>query len=221
MASPLAARSLPGRLPEVAALFLRHGSPRLLLGCLLVAAAVRLSLGPLSIVDLVPAVGLAVFWPIQEWLIHVLILHYRPLRIFGRTLDFELPRSHRAHHAEPWRPELVFIPLHSFAYSLPLLIGAWWLVTPSAALAWTGITTYLLLSLHYEWVHLLVHTRLVPKTALYRRLWRNHRLHHFKNEHYWFGVTMLTGDRILRTAPDPKDVTSSPTCRSLASAQPS
>ncbi len=89
-------------------------------------------------------------------------------------------------------------------------------MTPTSALAWTGITLHLLLTLNYEWVHLLAHTHVVPKTALYRRLWRNHRLHHFKNEHYWFGVTMLAGDRILGTAPDPKAVQTSSTCRSLA-----
>ncbi|MDX2168661.1 MAG: fatty acid hydroxylase family protein, partial [Deltaproteobacteria bacterium] len=49
----------------------------------------------------------------------------------------------------------------------------------------------------------------------YQRLWRNHRLHHFKNEHYWFGVTMLSGDRLLRTAPAVKDVETSPTARNL------
>ena len=37
-------------------------------------------------------------------------------------------------------------------------------------------------------------------------LWRNHRLHHCKNEHYWFGVTMLSGDRLLGTAPAVADV---------------
>ena len=33
----------------------------------------------------------------------------------------------------------------------------------------------------------------------YRRLWRNHRLPYFQNENYWFGLTMLTGDRVLGT----------------------
>jgi hypothetical protein len=72
--------------------------------------------------------------------------------------------------------------------------------------AGTGLVFHLLLAFHYEWVHFLVHTHVVPRTALYRRLWRNHRLHHFKNDHYWFGVTMLSGDRLLRTAPDPAKV---------------
>ena len=40
----------------------------------------------------------------------------------------------------------------------------------------------------------IVDSRVWPRTALYQRLWRNHRLHHFKNEHYWMGVTMTGGE---------------------------
>jgi hypothetical protein len=46
-------------------------------------------------------------------------------------------------------------------------------------------------------------------------LWRYHRLHHFKNEHYWQGVTMHLGDRVLGTLPDHTKVPTSPTCRTL------
>jgi len=67
-------------------------------------------------------------------------------------------------------------------------------------------------------VHLLVHTRYRPRTALYRRLWRNHRLHHFKNERLWFGVTMLGGDRLLGTAADPAAVSARASTRRPAPA---
>jgi len=79
----------------------------------------------------------------------------------------------------------------------------------------TGVLAYFALSLHYEWVHFLVHTRVMPRTALYQRLWRNHRWHHFKNEHYWFGVTMLGGDRLLGTAARREVVPTSATSRTL------
>jgi len=49
----------------------------------------------------------------------------------------------------------------------------------------------------------------------YQGLIRNHRLHHFKNEHYWYGVSMLAADRPLRTAPDPESVERSETARTL------
>ena len=37
----------------------------------------------------------------------------------------------------------------------------------------------------YEWIHYLTHTAYRPRGALYRGMWRYHRLHHFKNENYW------------------------------------
>jgi hypothetical protein len=41
-------------------------------------------------------------------------------------------------------------------------------------------------------------------------------LHHFKNEHYWFGVsTPGTADRVLGTYPDPQSVPTSPTAKNL------
>jgi hypothetical protein len=212
---PLADSDSPRRLGEALAVFLRFGSPRLLVALLAGSLAVRIALGGFTAWDLVPVAVLVLVWPIEEWLIHVFILHARPRRLFGRTLDPELPRKHREHHRDPWRLDLIFIPMRSFLYSLPLLVVVWFAVTPNAALAWTGLTAHLALALHYEWVHFLVHTRVVPRTRLYRRLWKNHRRHHFKNEHYWFGVTMLSGDRLLRTGPAHDAVPTSPTARSL------
>lgn len=205
----------PRTIREAMPVFVTHASPRILLVALVVAIAARVAVGGFSLRDLLPLVGLALYWPVQEWLIHVFILHAKPKRIFGRTFDARVPRKHRAHHREPWRLELLFIPLHSFVYSIPLLVGLWWLVTPTAALALTGIAAHLALALHYEWVHFLVHTRVQPRTAYYQRLWKNHRRHHFKNEHYWFGVTMLGGDRLLGTSPDLASVATSNTARTL------
>jgi hypothetical protein len=212
---PPAAAQSPRTLREALPVFLGFGSPRLLLTLLAGSLAVRLALGGFTAWDLVPLAGLALLWPLNEWLIHVFILHAKPLRVLGRTLDLELPRKHREHHGDPWKLELLFIPMSSFVYSLPLLGLVWFVVTPSAALAWTGITAHLALALHYEWVHFLVHTRVVPRTRLYQRLWKNHRRHHFKNEHYWFGVTMLSGDRLLGTGPAHEAVPTSPTARTL------
>jgi hypothetical protein len=205
----------PRTLGEALPVFLRFGSPRLLLALLAGSLAVRLALGGFTAWDVIPVAALVLVWPLEEWLIHVFVLHAKPLRVLGRTFDPELPRKHRAHHRDPWRLDLIFIPMGSFLYSLPLLALLWYAVTPSAALAWTGITAHLALALHYEWVHFLVHTRVVPRTRLYGRLWKNHRRHHFKNEHYWFGVTMLSGDRLLGTGPAHEAVPTSPTARTL------
>ncbi len=211
----LTAADSPRALGEALRVFLRHASPRILAVVLAVALAVRLRIGSWSWWDLLPIAALVAYWPVQEWLIHVYVLHFKPFTLWGRTVDFRVPRSHRQHHRAPWQIELLFIPLHSYLYSIPLTCLLWFAAMPTAALAMTGVAAHLALTLHYEWVHFLVHTRVVPRTARYQRLWRNHRLHHFKNEHYWFGVTMLSGDRLLGTAPALPGVPTSPTCREL------
>jgi len=214
----LAAGSSPRTLGEAFPVFLRHGSPFILSICLLLSLAVRVSIAHWSPWDLLPALGVFLVWPIQEWLIHVYILHFKPMRLWGRTVDFRVPRKHREHHQQPWNYEILFIPMHSLIYSLPLLVLLWTVLTPNSGLAWTAITVHVALALHYEWVHFLIHTRVQPRSGFYQRLWRNHRLHHFKNEHFWYGVTRLEGDRLLGTAPVAADVPLSRTCRNIHAA---
>jgi sterol desaturase/sphingolipid hydroxylase (fatty acid hydroxylase superfamily) len=67
----------------------------------------------------------------------------------------------------------------------------------------------------YEWAHYLMHAPYRPKSQWFRNVSRNHVLHHFKNEHYWFGVTTSIGDRVLGTRPDGSTIPVSPTVRTL------
>ena len=80
----------------------------------------------------------------------------------------------------------------------------------------TFLSFLAVLGLAYEWTHYLVHTDYKPRSAAYRAVWRNHRLHHFKNERYWFTVTSAgTADRVLGTYPDLATVPTSPTAKNL------
>ncbi|NED61599.1 sterol desaturase family protein, partial [Streptomyces sp. SID10244] len=77
------------------------------------------------------------------------------------------------------------------------------------------------LGIVYEWTHYLIHTDYRPRSRLYRATWRNHRFHHYRNEHYWFTVTTSgTADRLLRTYPDPASVPTSPTAKNLHGRDP-
>ena len=67
----------------------------------------------------------------------------------------------------------------------------------------------------YEWTHFLIHSSYRPRHRVYRSMWRAHRLHHFRNENYWFGVTMHLGDRVLGTFPARDEVPVSQTSRTL------
>ena len=196
--------------------FLRHPSPWMLAGALAAALGTRVAVGDWQLTDLVlPVVMLAVF-PFAEWVIHVVILHWRPRRIAGVTVDPLLSRKHRAHHVEPRDLPLVFIPWQSLLWILPLAVATALTAFPSLGRGLTFLVFLTVLGIGYEWCHYLIHTDYKPKTAVYRSIWLNHRRHHFKNEHYWFTVTSSgTADRVLGTDPDAGAVESSPTVRNL------
>lgn len=211
----MALEDLPTTRGEVARVFLGRTSPRILLALALGFVTARLALGGFGWTDLAIAAAILAFWPLQEWLIHVFILHYKPVTLLGKRIDFSVPYKHRAHHRDPWDLDLIFIPLEVYLF-VPVLLGAVLFgLLPYAHGNFTVLAVYFVFALHYEFVHFLVHTRYQPKSRYYARLWTNHRLHHFKNEHYWYGVTMLGGDRLLRTAPERDAVPTSPTCRNL------
>ncbi|WP_304116838.1 sterol desaturase family protein [Mycolicibacterium bacteremicum] len=203
-------------LTDAACEFLRHPTPWMLAATLTAAATARGYLGDWRPTDaLVPIVMLAVF-PFAEWLIHVLILHWRPRAIAGIRVDPLLSRKHREHHVDPRVLPLVFIPWQSLLWVLPLAVAIAVLAFPSPGRGLTFLAFLALLGLGYEWCHYLIHTDYKPKHRLYRAIWRNHRQHHFKNEHYWFTVTSSgTADRVLGTYPDPTTVETSPTARHL------
>ncbi len=207
-------RPAPLGLGEAARTFTSFETARWLAGMLAVALAVRVGLGRWRLRDGVVAVVLVALQPFTEWVIHVFILHFRPREIGGRHVDLAIGRMHRKHHQAPKDPKYLFIPMKAirrYAVLDAVLLGfAWW--RPSIA---TGVAVATALTLVYEWTHYLIHSDYQPRTRLYRGLWRAHRLHHFRNENYWYGVTGHLGDRVLRTYPAKDDVPLSPTATTL------
>ena len=210
----------PRTLGDAFAFFARHASPRILMGMLALALVLRAAVADFSWWDLVPIAAIVGSWPLVEWLIHVFILHFKPVKIGRFTLDPAVSSKHRAHHRDPRNLEILFIPLHSFVLTLPLTWAGAFALAPTPALALTVVATILAMGLHYEWIHFLAHTAYAPRTAHYRRVLHHHRLHHFRSEKYWYAVSMLGADGPLRTEPDPAEVAVSPTCRTLGVVEP-
>ena len=207
------ARDTTSSLGEALSVFLSHWSPRVLLLGLAIACSVRLGLASWSLADLLLPSAVVLAWPLVEWLIHVHLLHFRPRTVLGIRVAPMRARRHRAHHLAPWRFEQAFIPIPSLvAAQIGLLSIA--AITPWLPL-WTTVATITALGLHYEWVHYLCHIRYCPRSHRYRTLVQNHRRHHFKNEKYWLGVSMLSGDLLMGTAGDPGEIEASPTVRTI------
>jgi hypothetical protein len=201
--------------------FWRHPSPWLIGTTWVAAVAGRALVGDWQLTDaMVPVAMLAVF-PFFEWMVHVFVLHWRPRSLGRLTVDPLLARKHREHHVDPRDVPLIFIPWRALLWILPAALAVALLVFPRPGLGLTFLAFLATLGMVYEWCHYLIHSDYKPKTAAYRAVWRNHRHHHFKNEHYWFTVTTSgTADRVLGTCPDPSTVEASPTARNLHAATP-
>jgi hypothetical protein len=205
----------PTTLGEAARYFWSRPTPRVITAYLLVFTAVRVALGGWHPGELiVPAVVLALE-PFTEWVIHVVVLHWRPRTLAGHTIDLYAGREHRRHHADPRNLDQAFVPVRLLLIQVPvlLLIGVFALPTPRLGL--TLAISAMAMLLAYEWVHFLVHSPYQPRSRWYRYTWRAHRLHHFRNEHYWFGVTIHLADHVLRTFPEKSEVPVSGTARTL------
>jgi sterol desaturase/sphingolipid hydroxylase (fatty acid hydroxylase superfamily) len=196
--------------------FRGHAQPQIEATVLAAAVIGRIVVGSWVAGDAIVFAALIGIQPFFEWVFHVYVLHYRPITIFGRTIDFELARKHREHHVDPSVVDLVFVPLRSLLWSIAISTALWLALMPSLATALTGIAGGALLLLAYEWTHYLIHSQYRPQSRIFRAIWRAHRLHHYKNEEYWFGVTSPAADVVLRTYPELSTVPTSPTARDLA-----
>jgi hypothetical protein len=209
---PAARRSLP--LSAAAREFARHLTPWLLAVAVVAAWAWRALSGSVGPADVAVLAGYLALFPLIEWVLHTSLLHWRPRSLGPVTIDPLVARKHREHHADPDDLELIFIPLSALLTGGAVIaVVAWSLPSPLGA---TFAAVAVSLGLVYEWVHYLVHTDYRPRSAPYRAIWRHHRLHHYKNENYWFTVTTTnTADRLLGTQPAPNEVPTSPTARDL------
>jgi hypothetical protein len=202
----------------------RH-SPWMILGAVAILVVVRALLGELTWRDAAAAGAMLVIYPFGEWAIHVYLLHAKPIELRGRSYELPTTRDHRYHHRHPNNLMTLLLDAKELGelllVAIPVVVGAGGLLVsliagplPLGALVSAAITGYALVGV-YEWTHFLIHTAYRPRSRYYRSVWRNHRLHHFKNERYWHGITQNVSDIVLGTNPDHADVPRSATARTL------
>jgi hypothetical protein len=208
---------------DIARVFVSQSSPRIIMTTTVLVLAIRLPLASWGMGDLYVVGFTVAFTGVLEWVLHLFVLHASPDSFVTRRLGGGV--NHRKHHLDP--PDMRWLLLDGFDAALFLtllavLTGLW--SVPLLMVTGSSVTTGYLTALsltylafwNYEWTHLMVHTRYRPRTRFYARLERNHRLHHYRNERYWLGVTSNLGDRIMGSYPKSKtDVALSETARTL------
>jgi hypothetical protein len=211
-------------LGDVVRTYGKHHSPQVIWIGVLLALTARLVIGRFGWADVVVVALTLSLTGVVEWVLHLFLLHAPDDSV--RMTKYKTGAGHREHHLDPtnvgwlmlaWQDAAIFLGmLIVWAATWPLLV-AWAFDGSFVGTFLTALTASYLMLAHYEWTHLLVHTRYRPKFRYYKRLAANHRLHHYRNEHYWLGVTSNMGDRVLGTLPAQKsDVPLSDTARTLS-----
>jgi len=183
--------------------FFRQPGPRLLVLASFSFLILRIAKGAWDLADLLVGIAVPISGHLQERLLHEYFLHMKVRRFLNAVLWKRLSANHRQHHRDPWRIQTMFIATRAYLFIIPSAAGALFIITGDLCCTFTGSFAYFVTLLCYEWVHFLIHTSYVPRSDWYRRRWWNHRLHHFKDSRYWFGITSPLWDSVFRSRPDP------------------
>jgi len=139
-----------------------------------------------------------VFWSLFEYIAHRYIFHWVAESASAKKIVYVL---HGNHHHYPRDRERLFMPpvpsliIASVVFSLMYL-----LMGTNAFMFFPG---FILGYLMYGSMHYAIHAWNPPFKWM-KPLWRNHHLHHYKNEHMGFGVSSTLWDHVFGTMFDLK-----------------
>ena len=142
--------------------------------------------------------GGMLFWSFFEYIAHRFIFHLvsekKSLQKFAYTL-------HGNHHHYPRDKQRLFMPPVPSVIIASAIFGSMYLVMRlNTFMFFPGfILGYLL----YGSMHYAIHAWNPPFKWM-KGLWRNHHLHHYKNEHNGFGVSSTLWDHVFGTMFDLK-----------------
>jgi hypothetical protein len=191
--------------------FLRHGSNA---GLIFTAAAIAVAaaFGRLQPSFLWILAGGFLFY-FSEYGTHRFLFHAPPSR-FPFILRLQ-HRLHYDHHVDPHRLDLLFLPLWYVLPNFVLVALIGWALLGDWNIVMSLVLGAMLALLHYEWVHYIAHIPYKPRTSIGRWMKKYHLWHHYKNEHFWFGVSNPAMDFVYRTYRSPDKAARSTTVRVL------
>jgi sterol desaturase/sphingolipid hydroxylase (fatty acid hydroxylase superfamily) len=203
-------------LPMAFFIFVRYPSPILLVILFLGFVITRCTQNiPLQIYEVLGIFCIALYWPLQEWWMHKILLHLPDVKFRGKKYEMKFAKTHRLHHESPKNIALLFLPISVVLGALVFFSALFYYMTLSITYMCTWMAMASFSTLLYEWTHYLTHTDYKPKGQYYKTIWKLHRWHHYKNENYWFSFTIPWIDKLFGTGPNPKDIPQSATVLSL------
>lgn len=138
-------------------------------------------------------VGGLIFWSLFEYVAHRFLFHWVPKTPWSTRFVYTLHGNH--HHYPRDRQRLFMPPLPSLIIATALFFLQRLVLGKYVFMFFPGfILGYLL----YGSMHYAIHAWNPPFKWM-KPLWRNHHLHHYKNEHQGFGVSSTLWDLVFGT----------------------
>lgn len=137
-------------------------------------------------------------WSLFEYIAHRFIFHITPDSETGKKISYIMHGNH--HHYPRDRQRLFMPPVPSIIIAVTLFGIMFLLMGNYAFMFFPG---FLLGYLLYCSVHYAIHAW-NPPFKFMKPLWRNHHLHHYKDEQRGFGVSTTIWDRVFGTMWDLK-----------------
>jgi sterol desaturase/sphingolipid hydroxylase (fatty acid hydroxylase superfamily) len=137
-------------------------------------------------------------WTIFEYIAHRFLFHMTPESETGKKIAYIL---HGNHHHYPRDKQRLLMPAIPSIILASLIFSFQYLVMGD--LAFMFFPGFILGYLIYGSMHYAIHAW-NPPFKFMKPLWRNHHLHHYKDQHRGFGVSTTIWDRVFGTMWDLK-----------------
>jgi len=138
------------------------------------------------------------FWSFTEYILHRFVFHYHPQSERGKRINYVL---HGNHHEYPRDKERLFMPAVPSLIIASIFFLAFFLIMGN--MAFPFFPGFMLGYLIYGSMHYAIHA-MNPPFKWMKSLWRNHHLHHYKENDLGFGVSSTLWDHVFGTMFDLK-----------------
>lgn len=142
--------------------------------------------------------GGAFFWSLFEYIAHRFLFHWEPTTDRSKKIVYIL---HGNHHHYPRDKQRLFMPAAPSLIIASVLFGLMYLALQEKAFMF--FPGFIIGYLIYGTMHYAIHAWNPPFKWM-KPLWRNHHLHHYKNERHGFGVSSTLWDHVFGTMFDLK-----------------
>jgi len=133
------------------------------------------------------------FWTFFEYLAHRYAFHMLSDNMKLQKFAYIL---HGNHHEYPKDKQRLFMPPVPSLIIAGALFGIQYLLLGKYVFAF--YPGFILGWLLYASMHYLIHA-IDPPFKFLQPLWRNHQMHHYRNEHLGFGVSNVFWDKVFKT----------------------